>query len=391
MTPIPKLSDLFTQVLSDIEASYGLITPTFGKNFLRVISGVQAAKLWICYKLLSYVQKNTWIDTADPESAGGTLERFGRVKLNRNPFPAVAAQYIATITGTIGSTVPSSTTFLSDPDSANPSMLFVVDNDFVLVSSPANITLRALTPGTTSKLAISDTLTATAPIIGVNKSATVLSEVISPTDEEDLEIDRQKGIDSFRLEPQGGAAADYRIWSSDATGVAKVYPYPVSGNENEVNVFVEATIADSTDGKGTPGASILAGVEAVIELDPDTTKDINDRGRRPINVIVHVLAITPLNVEIDIASFVGIDAPTQAIILAALQELTRSIRPFISGADVVADINDRLDHNNVVAAIQAAVPGSNFGAITITVNSIVETSYVFTDGFIPFLDDVTYS
>lgn len=387
MVTIPTIFQLYSQVLSDLETSYGTSTPSFGKNFLRVIAGVQAAKLWLLYKYLGSVQKNTFVDTADPDQ----LERWGLIKLGRNKFPAQAGQYTVQVTGTVGVIINAKTIFKSNDDSANPGKLFILDTDHIMASGTDSILLRALEAGADSQLAMSDNLTATAPISGVNKTATVLSETVTPTDAEDTEIYRQKIEDAFRLEPEGGANADYRIWSSDADGVAKVYPYPVPGQENEVNVFVEATKADSTDGKGTPGAGILSDVVDVIELDPDDTKDILDRGRRPTNVLVHVLAITPLDVNINIASYVGIDSDKQALILAGLTELIDSIRPYISGADVLADINDRLDNNIVVAKIQESVPGSDFGAITITVDGTPTSSYTFTDGNIPFLNDVTYS
>lgn len=391
MITIPTISQLYTQVLTDLETSYGTSTPSFGKNFLRAIAGVQAAKLWLLYKLLGSIQKNTFVDTADPEASGGSLERWGRIKLGRNPFPAQAGQYVVQVTGTPGATISAKTTFKSNDDSANPGKLFVLDTVHVMISGSDSITLRALVAGADSRLAISDNLTSTAPISGVNKTATVQSETTTPTDAEDLEIYRQKVLDAFRLEPEGGANADYKIWSADAAGVANAYPYPAPGQENEVNLYIEATKVDSTDGKGTPGAGIISDVEDVIELDPDDTKDILDRGRRPTNVIVNVLPVSPQDLEIDIADYADIDADKQALILAALTELIDSIRPYIAGADVLADRNDRLDKNIVISKIQEAVPGSDFGVITITVDGTPQTSYTFTDGEIPFLDDVTYS
>lgn len=391
MITIPTISQLYTSVKSDFEATYGSQIPSFGKNFLRVLASVQAAKLWLIYKALGFIQKNIFVDTADPEDSGGTLERFGRVKLNRNPFPARAAQYVIQVTGSIGAVISAKTTFKSDEDSASPGKLFILDNQFQLESSPDQIILRALEAGLDSQLAISDGLSSTIPIANVNKGVTVVSEFVEPSAAEDIEEYRQKIEEAFRTETQGGAGGDYRIWAGDAQGVAQVYPYTAFGGNNQVNVYVEATIADSTDGHGTPSAGLLSDVEDVINFDPDDTNDLNERGRRPINVIVDVLPVTPLDVDIDIADFESLTIDLQTTITNALDELLSAIRPFVDTADVLADRNDRLDLNRIVSKIYQAVPGATFGAVTMQVNGSPLTTFLFENGDIPFLDDVTFS
>jgi uncharacterized phage protein gp47/JayE len=355
------------------------------------MASVQAGKLWLIYKAVGYVQKNVFPDLADPESTGGTLERFGRIKLNRNPFVARAGQYITQVTGTVGATIQAKTTFKSDDDSVSPGKLFVIDNDFTLITSPDEITLRALEPGLDSQLDAGDGLTATIPLDSVNEGVTIVSEYIAPLAAEDTEEYRQKILDSFRTEPQGGAATDYRIWAADAQGVERVYPYTAYGGENEVDVYVEATTDDSTDGKGTPSAAIITEVEEVIDFDPDDSVALNERGRRPINVIVNVIAITPLDVDIVIDGYENLDATIQTSIENALEELTDAIRPFIAGADVLADRNDRLDLNRIVSKIYEAVPGSTFGDVTLEVDGSIVTSYTFENGDIPYMNSVTYT
>src|SRR5690242_194274 len=128
MIPIPTISQLYNDILNDIQAQFGSNIPLFGKNYSRASAMVQAARLKIYYLVLGNLQKNIFVDTADPESVGGTLERWGRIKLGRNPFPAVAAQYQVVVTGSIGAQIKSSQTFKSNDDSANPGMLFVLDN-----------------------------------------------------------------------------------------------------------------------------------------------------------------------------------------------------------------------------------------------------------------------
>lgn len=392
MIIIPTLSELFDSILADIEATFGDNVPLFGKNFLRALAAVQAAKLKIYYLATASTQKNIFIDTADPEASGGTLERFGRVKLGRNPFPAKAGQYDVEVTGSIGAVIDASTTFKSNDDSLNPGKLFVLDNEFTLTATTDSINVRALEAGLDSKLSIGDILTSTSPIINVNRIVTVTAETVQPLSEEDIELYRQRGIDSYRLEAQGGAATDYRIWSFDAQGVQETYPFAKSGAPNEIDLFIEATVADSIDGKGTPSAQLLLDVEDVVEFDPDTTLPLNERGRRPLGVFaVNFLPITVKDVDIIIDGFVGLTAEIQTLLFTALDLQINLIRPFVAGADILDEKNDILDINIIINTILNARPGSVFGTVTLKIDTVEVSTFTFVNGDIPDLDSVTYT
>lgn len=390
MTPIPTFAQLYQDVKADLEAEFGASIPAFGKNALRVLAIIRAAELKIFYLLVGKTQKNIFADTADPESMGGTLERFGRVKLNRNPFPAVAGEYSFTVTGTIGSTINASTTFKTNDDSLNPGRLYILDASYTLITTSDSVTLRALEAGVDSKLLVGDKVTATSPIVGVDKIATVISLITDPKAAESTEDYRAKTIQAYRLEPNGGSSSDYRLWADDAQGVKQVYPYATPGSPWNVDLYVEATVADSTDGKGTPSAPLLLAVEAVVEQDPDVTKPLNERARRPIGVIVNYLPIIVKDIDIQITGFVGLTAPIQTAIYNAILSEINKIRPFIAGADVFEEKNDIFDVNRIAAIILNVRPGAQFGAIQLSVDAVVVTTYTFNFGNIPSLDTVNY-
>jgi len=391
MTTIPKLKQLFNQIISDLQAQLKITIPSFGKIYLRALAASQAAFLKLVYLALGKVQKNIFVDTADPVALGGTLERFGLVKIGRNPFPATQGQYAVTVTGVTGGVIQQGMTFKTDDNSRNPGMLFILDNQYILTDTTDEVTLRALTAGVGSRLSIGDTLTATAPMIGVDSQVTVSGEVVIPNDPEDIEDYRQAVIDSYRLMPQGGAPADYRIWGREASGVRQIYPYAASGAPGEINVFVEATPIDSTDGFGTPTTTILNDVANRIEYDPETGE-----GRRPLGVFaVHTLPVVVNKVAITITAFDGITDEKKVTIQQALEEMISNIRPFISGADVLSERNDNLSTNKIIAGILSAIPGSVFGPVTMTIQEgagtpYPETNKTFDNGNIPVLQSITY-
>lgn len=381
MITLPTLTEINTAVIADIEARYGTPVSMVGKSFLRIWAGVISGTSYLMYIALGKVQKNIFVDTCDYE----TLVRFGRVKLGRNPFPATAGIYNVEVTGTIGAVIPVSSTFKSDDDSANPGNLFIIDSTVTLVSTTQIIQLRCLSSGVETKLEVGDTLTATAPIALVNSQCVVDEEITAPLSAETEDEYRSKVLNAFRLEPQGGAGADYRLWSADVQEVKNSYPFAAAGF-TEVNLFIEAKIADSTDGKGTPSSDTLDDVETAIE-DPTVDRP----SRKPILSVVNYLPVTPLDVLITITDYVGLTAEIEATILATISEEMFKIRPFVSSIDVLDNKNDILSNHKIIGLILMAKHGSIFSSVSFTVDGVDYDTYTFSNGDIPHLVSITYA
>ena len=382
---IPTLAQLYETIKADLESELNVTIPVFGKSFLRAFAMVQAAKLKVLYLLQGALQKNIFVDTADPESQGGTLERFGRVKLNRNPFPATSGFYEVTVTGEVGAVINANQTFKSDDSALNPGKLFILDTAYTLTGISGTITIRALETGLDSKLSVTDTLTSTAPIALVNSLVTVSAETVPPQSKEDIEAYRRAVIQSFRLEPQGGSGADYRLWAAEVQGVRQSFPYTDAVDINEVNLFIESPVNDSTDGKGTPTATILTNVNENITL-PTASRP----SRLPLTATLNVLPITPLDIDITINSFTGLTPDIETAIEQTIELALDSIRPFVGSIDVVADKNDIFSINKIISLILEASPGAVFGAVVLEVNGNVENSFTFTQGNIPYLNSIIF-
>lgn len=388
MKKIPTLKELYNNVVADLESEMNVHIPLYGKVALRAIAAVHAAKLKLVYLQVGRLQKNIFVDTADPESMGGTLERFGRIKLGRNPFPARAGEYTVTVTGFDKHTIPAGTTFKSNDNSQSPGKLFILDSSHSLSGTSGSVTLRALEAGLSSRLAIGDKLSATVPIAGIDKSVIVTSESMAPIPPEDIEEYRQKIIEAFHVEPNGGSSTDYRLWAKDVQGVKQVYPYAASGFGGQINLFVEASVDASIDNKGTPSAEMLSAVESVINFDPDETKDRLRRGRKPLHVQVNYLPVTIKEVNIIIQFFSEVTPKEKELIENVLKAIISQIRPFVGAIDNLKDQNDTLQKNILVAAILQALPGSRFGAIDIEVSGNMVDQYEFLYGEIPHLNRV---
>jgi len=389
MRPIPTIVELEQRISNDIKNKFNLSSNVLKKVF-KALSIVFAALFKLLYYFLSDVQNNVFPDTADSESVGGTLERQGRIYLGRNPFPASSGVFNLSVTGNAGAVIRSGLTFKSNDDSRNPGQLYVTDTEYTLTGTDDIIEARSLGGGADFVLNNGDNLTITEPVLGINQTVTVDETTTQPTAAEDLEVYRQLVIDAIQLEPQGGAKTDYRLWASDAQGVRKVYPYVRNGSAGLVDVYVEATPIDSTDGNGTPSGGLLTEVAAVIEFDPDETRPLNDRGRRPMTAIVTVLPIDIVPVDVFVT---GLDIDTVAIQSAIKSNLTADlykVRPFIGGADLQRNKNDILYSARLQSVITNVLDNGNyFIGFDMQVDGNSVSSYLFDLGNIPYLRNVS--
>lgn len=391
MKQIPSLIELYNTLANDLRNKLNLTDDDLRK-VADAITAVLSAQLKLQYLYLVDIQNNLFPDTADLAEFGGQLERLGLIYLNRQPNPASAGVYTAQVFGEVGSVIRSGLTFKSNDDSRSPGLLYVTDDEYILLGANDFIEIRALTPGLEGALDVANELTITEPVIGVDQTVAITVIVTEPKAPEDIDAYRLAIINAIQLEPQGGAKTDYRLWASDAQGVRKVYPYVKEADAGVVQVYVEATTEDSTDGKGTPSAALLVEVAEVIELDPDVTKPIDERGRRPIQAELEVLpiALKPVDVEI-----IGLDEDTpaiQAAIESNLIAFLNDIRPFIAGGDLARNKNDILYSARLQSVITDVIGSSNFfTGFTMSVDGNVVNSFIFELNNIPELRNIVYS
>jgi len=385
---IPTYNELYTSILTDLRNKLE-IRFIVGKLVLIAFAAVQAAKLKLIYLTSAFIYKNIFPDTADSEDLGGTLERFGLVKLNRLPFDAIAGEYFITVSGEIGATIQPNTTFKSLDTASSPDKLFICQDLFTFTGLTGTVKIIALEAGTGSRLEVGDQLQVTAPIALVNSFAIVLSVDIEAIEAEKIEDYRFKVIQAYRSEPQGGARIDYMLWAGDAAGVRRIYPYVKIGFVGELNIYVEANPLDSLDGFGTPTATILTDVESVIELDPDITKPMSDRGRRPMSVFdIHYFAISLKAVDVIITDLS--DPSFLTSIKSAITDYIFNIRPYIGGADDPNSINDKIyisDIFNIVISVIGKI--NTFSAIVMEIDDVPLNLYQFINGNIPYCRNVT--
>lgn len=389
MREIPNLTEIKDTIANDLKNKLNLSDSNL-RYVLDAMDSVLAAQFKLVYLYLSDIQNNIFPDTANVEADGGTLERLGRIYLNRNPRPATSGVYKLSVSGTAGAVLRNSLTFKSNENSKNPNQLYVLDAEYILTGSSDEIEVRSLGGGLDFELNVNDELTITEPVIGVNSLVTVLEVIDSPLASEDIEVYRQNILDAIQLEPQGGSKTDYRLWANDAQGVRKVYPYVKNGEAGTVQVYVESVLPGE-DGNGIPSTSLMNDVDDVIKFDPDETKPINERGRIPIQATLEVLPIEPIAVDVEITGLNDNSLAVQSAIQNNLKAFLYNVRPYVAGADLPRTKNDILYSGRLQSVVTDVLDSSNFfTGFVMKVNGNVENSFQFTLGSIPYLRNITY-
>lgn len=390
MKRIPTIKELFQTIEADFKSKLN-IDDVQSKMVINALGSVLSAQFKMVYLYISDVQDNLFPDTADTVENGGQLNRMGNIYLNRQPKPATNGKYILKITGVADSKLRNNITLKSNDDSKNPGKLFILESDYFLSGVNDTIEVRSLESGGLSSLDIGNQLTITEPVIGVDATAEVLSISQVPLESETIEDYRKKIIDAIQLEPQGGSKTDYRLWSQDAQGVSQVYPYVKENNAGTVQVFVEAKKYDSEDGNGTPSTYILDLVREVIIMDPDETKPINERGRKPMQTILEVLPITLKPVDIVIYGLAQNNIDIQSLLRTNLDLFLSDIRPFIDGADLLKNKNDFLYSGKAQGVVSDSLGGGNFfNDLKTFVDGQEVVSFQFSLSNIPYLRNVEY-
>lgn len=391
MKSIPTIKELYGNMSSDLRSKLN-ISVDYLKKTLDAFSAVITAQIHILYLFLSDIQDNVFPDKATTADQGGTLERQGIIYMNRGPFPDSIGSFKVAVTGVANSVLRQNLTFKSNEETLNPGQVYILDSEYILTGTADVIEIRSIGAGVGYNLNVADNLTITEPVIGVDKTVTVTEVVVQPKAGETTELYRQAILNAIQLEPQGGSRGDYRQWSSDAQGVRLVYPYVRDGSPGIVDVYVEATIVDSTDGKGTPSSSILTEVEDVIEMDPDVSKPVYERGRRPMQADVQVSPIVLIPVDITITGLNDSSDSVKTAILSSINDFLYDVRPFIAGADLRRNKNDILYSGKIQSVVTEALTNGNyFNVLDLYVDGNIVTNYEFDLGNIPYLRNLNYA
>ncbi len=364
----PTTLEIQNQIIGQVEASVagsfaGFLPRAFTRFFAKVLAGV----FMIVYKYAGWMFLQIFVRTASFEQTtvlGQTITpliEWGRLIGIGDPEPATQTELLLDIvvTNQIGS-LPAGTQAVSNKNA----ITYILLSPVTLDAPTKQGTFRAASDidggiggGTVGNLDPGDVVSFVSPLANVERDMTVDSITTTGADAETEAAYRQRVIDRFQKQPQGGSGVDYEIWGEIPVGVVAIFPY--TGDPGFVDVYVEVATSIEPDGIAPP--DILEEVrEAIIFDDGSQT-------RKPINAFLNVFSISRIGFDVFVSGLVVPDpATTEPIIEDAINQYFLDRQPFIEGVTTLPR-RDRMQVSNVRSIVDsfASAAGGSFGDVTI--------------------------
>ena len=348
------------------------------KSFIKILCKVFAGVFIIVYKLVGWYFLQMFPETADWEEVTilgvrlRPLVKLGVLFGVGEPLAGVQWQGIITIDVlTQGSVLYSGTQLKSSVTGK----LYIVEETKTLLQTKENVSIVCTEIGTAGNLEQNDTLNFVNPYGFIETEAVVLDVTRVGLDNELESSYRNRVINRFRLQPQGGALADYRIWASEVQGVLNVYPYNDKEQPGGVLLYVSGISDVYVD--RVPDKGLLKKVGESCTYDPETGRAT----RKPLTAMLdpkndgsysNVKPITVAAFDVAITGVSGIvPADFAQVVKPALQNYFLDRDLYIRG---LSDDNNRTDvisKNHIITVVNQ---------IAVSVKAIFESAEIRKDG-----------
>ena len=331
-------AEISATIVGQLEAALSQTIPLLPKAFLRVLAKVLAAVYVMLYKYGGFMFLQQFIQTAtdDPTEINGQIVRpltaWGRAIGVGDRTAATKAELEVEVVVLVQTgTLPTGTQFLADSNG----VVYLSTSAVALDASTKTVTVRASSDqqggdgsGVIGNLDVAAEMSFISPPANVERVVAVTAQTVTGADAEGVEAYRTRVIDRFSKRPQGGAYADYELWSEAVEGIINAYPY--TGDPGQVDVYSEATEASSGSADGIPTGAQLTAIGDAIESDLAGLAT-----RRPVGALVNSLPITRTAFDVNVISLTVDDtAAAETAIVDAIGAHFLEREPFIPGVSV---------------------------------------------------------
>jgi hypothetical protein len=355
------------------------------KSFIKILSIVLAGIFIILYKQIGWLFLQLFPETAywkevtvlgakiRPLVKWGVLIGVG--------LPRSGTQWKGEITITVAN---KDTTLLGGAQlkSELTGRLYITDTAKFLTNDTETVIVTCVDTGSGGNIKIDDTLNFVNPLGNVKKTAVVLSVINDGTDDETEGEYRYRVVNRYRMQPQGGALADYRIWASDVPGVLNVYPCNDADSPSGVLLYVSGNPSLFPDRILTE--ALRKQVGDACTYDPKTGRAT----RKPITAVIdpagdgsysNVLPVSVVWFDIYIIGLTGISPSDFAeAVRPAVEDYFLSRESYIRG---LSDDNNKINvvsRNNISSVVdQIAISvKAEFESVIMKRGEEIEPSYI---------------
>jgi uncharacterized phage protein gp47/JayE len=328
------------------------------KSFIKTLAAVLGGVFIVLYKQIGWIFLQIFPETAYWNEINilgirvRPLVKWGVLIGIGEPRPGTQWKGMIKVSVTqINSFLNNGTQLKSD----TTGKIYLIDETKTLENEMESAAVVCAESGTAGNLEPGEILNFVNPLGNVKKAAEVESIIKEAVDDETEAEYRYRVVNRWRMQPQGGALADYRIWGTEVAGVLNIYPYKDISSPSGVFIYVSGLPSIYTD--RIPSAALLILVGKACTYNPETGKAT----RKPLTAIIDprgdetYLNVKPVSVvifDIYIEGLTGIPALdfSQAV-KTPIEEYFLGREPYNRGLSDDNNRTDQVTKNNVLSVV----------------------------------------
>jgi hypothetical protein len=392
-----SIDEIRTLIIDGLQQEFNHKLRVLPKSFIKTLASVLAAIYIVLFKQIGWIFLQIFPETAyfgeinilgiriRPLVKWGVLWGVGEPRRGTQWRGAIAVNVI--ITNTVLNT---GTQLKSDLTGK----IYIVDETKTLEEDTETVDLICAATGTAGNLETGDKLYFVEPLGNVKKEAEVTT-VLEVAIDDETEVDyRYRVVNRWRVQPQGGALADYRIWGMGVSGVLNIYPYNDDDSPSGVILYVSGNPSVFPD--RIPSAALLVAVGNACTYNPET----GIANRKPMTAVIdpqnngtytNIRPVTLKTFDIYIDGLTGISAlEFSNSVRTPVEEYFLGREPYIRGLSDDNNKTNSVSKNNVSSVVdQVAISlKAEFGSVTMKEGETVVPAYTLGTGELCDLGDL---
>ena len=359
------IEEIRTLIISSIQQQWNNQLRILPKSFVRILATVMAGVFIILFKQIGWLFLQIFPETAywgEVNILGSRIRplvKWGVLLGAGEPRPGTRW------TGKIRVKVVSLNSFLKTGTQLKSNLtgkLYVIEETTALNGETVEVNIVCTETGTAGNIEPGEQLYFVSPQGNVEKITTITASNDAMNDETEADY-RYRVVNRWRMQPQGGALADYRIWASEVAGVLNVYPYKDGNSPSGVLLYVSGNTSVYPD--RVPSGEVLTAVGKACTYNPETgkasrkpiTATIDPRGDesysniKPVNIVVFDVYINDFNTD-DFNRTNGISAGEFALsVKEPVEEYFLGREPYIRGLSDDNNKTNLVSRNSVSSVV----------------------------------------
>jgi hypothetical protein len=379
-----SINEIRTLIIDCLQQEFNNKLRVLPKSFVGVLASVLASIYIVLFKQIGWMFLQMFPETAyfgeinilgiriRPLVKWGVLWGVGEPRLGTQWRGIIRVDVVA-----VNTALNTGTQLKSDLTGK----IYIIEEAKTLENNTEMVNLICASIGTIGNLETGDKLYFVEPLGNVKKEAEVTVVLEVAVDDETEADYRYRVVNRWRVQPQGGALADYRTWGMEISGVLNVYPYNDDDSPNGVILYVSGNPAVFPN--RIPSEALLVAVGNACIYNPET----GIANRKPMTAVIdpqnngtyaNIRPVTLQIFDIYIEGLTGISSlEFSENVRSPIKEYFLGRESYIRGLSHDNNKTNLVSKNNVSSVVdQVAISlKAEFDSVTMKAGEVVIPTY----------------